>query len=589
MADDQVQQVKQANDIVAVVGERIQLTKAGRNYKALCPFHGEKTPSFFVSAEMQTYKCFGCGVGGDVISFVEAYEGLIFVEALEMLAKRAGITLVKRQPNPGEQIQEELLAICHLASEYYHYLLMEHRVGEAARSYLTGRGVSKQLWRDFKLGYAPDDWDGLYAYLVGKKKRSAQAVEQAGLLIGRDGGGYYDRFRGRVMFPQYDFSGHIVGFAGRLLDPEIKQAKYINTPETKLYHKSKLLYGLYQNKRLIRKADRVVIVEGELDVLSSVKAKIAEVVAVKGSALSEEQVLLLRRLTTTIFLALDADEAGQEAMKRAIQIGEKQGVQLRVVPLEGGKDPDEIVTQSPKRWREMVSKSTSIHQFYIDLAFAQYDATTGNGQKQISQFLAPILAQIENSVERAFYIKKLAHKLDVGERQVETEIAKALSKSTRNKTEVESQVPTMRPRRERLERYVLGVALNLGAGLRSGLEQLQPQWFGETYLSKLVKHLQKSFGSETKKSLSQVKQELSPELARVVDELYSEDQELLTLPPEDLLHIFNRAVADLKELHHREELKRLHRLMSTLDEDDPELVRARANFEQLKREAVNSG
>lgn len=584
MADDQVFQVKQATDIVEVIGTRVQLKKAGRNYKGLCPFHGEKTPSFFVSAEMQMYKCFGCGVSGDVLSFVQEYEGISFPEALEQLADRSGIKLEKRKPTEGEKNTQELLQILHLAQEYYQFLLTEHKVGAEARDYLQRRGVHKRMWKVFGLGYAPESWRAWSSYMNNRKNFGMVQLEQAGMVIRSESGRYYDRFRGRLMFPLRNFSGKTVGFSGRLLAVESKEAKYINTPETQVYHKGEMLYGMYENKQGVREKDRVLVVEGEMDVISSVQAGVKEVVAVKGSALTEAQVLLIRRLTKNVVLAMDADLAGQEAMKRAIEIAEPKGMNIRVLKLSGGKDPDEVAREDAKNWREMSKKTVSVYQFYIDQAFELNDADSGQGQKQISITLAPILARIANAVERDYYVRKLADRLGVAKRVVEEEVVKADRENGRSLEERVVEVPNKKmSRQELVERYAITTGLQWGAKISREWSKLKPEWFSEVYLRKLVVSVDELIDTDKQLSLSQIQENIEEEMKPLLMELYGADDELLLVTQEELGQIFEKAVHELKQMYIRRRMNELNREMSNNSQDESKLMELREEYQRLKR------
>lgn len=575
-------EIKQRIDLVEIVNERVNLTKAGRNFKGLCPFHAEKTPSFFVTPEMQTYKCFGCGAGGDVYSFLEAFEGYSFVEALEHMAKRAGVTLV-RQSVKGDPRRDRLLEALHLSAEYYHYLLTKHRVGQKAREYLISRGVTEAVIKDYQLGYAAKDWDGLQTFMVSKKGYKAEELLAVGMVIKRSGSsGYYDRFRGRIMFPLTDFAGHIVGFSGRLLEKEAKEAKYINTPETDLYHKRELLFGLKQARRAIRERDRAVIVEGELDVISSQKAGVNETVGVKGSALTEEQVMKLRRLTHNLILAMDADQAGQEAMKRAIEVAEKMEMNLRVVQLPLGKDPDELVKQDPKGWREAVKASMSVYEFYLNYAVNRFDIKTGQGQKEISRLMARVLTKIENAVERDFWTKKLAERLGVSERVVEEEVVKAGRKQEIGQKERAEEVKKERPlgRRERLERYVLGLLLQFPHEADEPLEQLNQEWFEEHYLKTLVNSL-KQLSDKGIKAVSLWQAKLKPAQKELLNELYTADNELMELDEASLSTVYKRAVRDLEQLSVKEKLNQLSKDLGSFKGSDTELKRLQTEYHSL--------
>ncbi|KKR56946.1 MAG: primase protein [Candidatus Woesebacteria bacterium GW2011_GWC2_40_30] len=331
MPENQIEEVKGS----AIIGERIELKKAGRNYKANCPFHGEKTPSFMVSPELQIFKCFGCDAKGDVFSFLEQYEGMEFPEALKYLADRAGVKLQKFQGGESSE-KERLIEVNTQTLRFYNYLLLEHPVGKKALDYLMNqRGLKKETIQEFSLGYSPESSYSLKKFLVDKKKFTPSEVERAGIGIVR-GSNLYDRFNGRVVFPLFDHRGNSIGFSGRVLPWDKRETgKYINSPETPLYHKSNVLYGLNLARGLIKKKKTAIVVEGELDLISSWQAGIKNVVAIKGSALTEEQVKLLSRFAQRFILALDSDMAGDAATRRGIKVASDMGVEIKVAEISG--------------------------------------------------------------------------------------------------------------------------------------------------------------------------------------------------------------------------------------------------------------
>jgi DNA primase len=423
---DQVEEIKRKNNIVTIVGEYVDLKNTGRNHKGLCPFHGEKSPSFMVNEELQIYKCFGCSVGGDVIKFLMEVEGLEFIEALEKLAKRAGVKLERRGKDSQSSEKKRVLEMHSLAAEYYHYLLTEHKVGEVARKYLLSRGLNKKNWETFKLGFSLPTWDGLSKFLVLKKDFKESELVNAGLGIKGDRGGVYDRFRGRVMFPLLDSGEKVVGFSGRVI-PELareNEPKYINSPETLIYHKSQMLFGLTQARQAIRKNNRVVVVEGELDMISSFMAGVSETVAIKGSALTEEMVERLARLCNLVILALDADEAGEEALKKSIGTLEKRGLEVKVVYWSDGKDPDELARKNPGVWRKLVDKPVSVYEWIMKKAFDRYGTETPEDIKNVVKMTVPYLAKIENRVVAEVWVRRLAEKLGVSKERVWEEVEK---------------------------------------------------------------------------------------------------------------------------------------------------------------------
>lgn len=591
MSEAEVSLVKERADIQVIIGERVNLKKAGRSFKGLCPFHGEKSPSFFVTPEMQMFKCFGCGVGGDVISFLQNYEGWDFREALEYLAKRVGVTLTPYRVTGQEDKRERWLESLHLAYEYYQYLLFEHPIGEKARAYLKNRGLYIQTLKDFGVGYSLESWDGLQRFLIKKKGYKAEELEATGMVIRRTGG-FYDRFRGRIMFPLKDFGGHIVGFSGRVLDADVKeahssgsagsgQAKYINSPETVLYHKSECLFGLSQAKRAIREADRVVVVEGEMDVMMSHQAGLKEVVAIKGSALTEQQVLHLRKLTKTMVLSMDADEAGQEAIRRGIEVAEKQGINLRVIRILGGKDPADVVRTNPQEWLKIADQSMPVYQFFMEWAFEHFDSQSGTGQKQISEYLAPIYSRIENAVERSFYLKKLAERLGVAEQIIETEVARAGKQGVGEpvKKAKESEFKT-KTRREKLERYVVSLALHFNEPAQYWHE-LEPSWFSEYYLQRLVTELTRLAEGEPRLKGARVLDLLPGELKPLVQELFGADEDLWRMSEEEIAKTWKSALRDLKQLSIKTKLKEVMQKLSAMADDTADREQLQSEYRSL--------
>lgn len=456
----QIKQVKDASDIIQIIGERVPLTKSGANLKAPCPFHSEKTPSFFVSEVLQRYKCFGCGETGDVFTFLQKYEGMSFIESLRYLADREGITLADFRASPEDELRDRLLSILDLTKSYYYYLLTEHEAGQTAREYLKKRGINNESVKVFQIGYSLPNWEGLISYLHDKKKYSFSDIEKAGLIIRGRGDRFYDRFRGRLMFPLTNHRGQVVGFSGRVLDPTVKEAKYINSPETLLYHKSELLFGFSNLYQEIKKADEVVVTEGELDCISSTQAHVNNVVAIKGSALTRDQVQLLRRAVSRVLLSLDMDEAGIEATKRAIQIIKEFDLELRVIQIPGGKDPDELAQKEPAQWREAVKSSISVYEFFLRLALTKFKPAEPEGKRKIIDFLAPIFGHITHEVERDYYVKKLAKALEVTDEVVKKDILTFKDKGKlsivgSDATKKTTAVKTTKTRKERIEEYLL--------------------------------------------------------------------------------------------------------------------------------------
>jgi DNA primase len=410
---DQVEEVKSKTDIVAVIGEHINLKKAGRNFMGLCPFHNEKTPSFNVSPELQIYKCFGCNAAGDVFTFLQEYEGMEFYEALKFLAEKTG---VKLKPLTGKReagIKERLYEVNSWVADFYHFILTKHESGKRALDYLLSeRGLKRQTIDEFKLGFCPDVPLALKRYIIDKKEATVAELQQAGIVY-QGQGQVVDRFRGRVIFPLFDHRGNTIAFAGRAMPGREDVAKYINSPETPIYHKSRVLFGLNLTRSEIKRRKEVVIVEGELDMISCWQAGIKHVVAIKGSVLTPEQSQLLSRYAQNVVLALDADIAGDAAARRGIEIAEKEGLEVKVAVIKDYKDPDELARNNPELLKKTIERSVSVWDFIIDSIFSRYDAATGAGKAKISKEIIPVLTSIRDPIVQAHYSNIAAGRLNV--------------------------------------------------------------------------------------------------------------------------------------------------------------------------------
>lgn len=407
--------------------------------------HSYLTSSFVVA---------NCGKGGDIFTFLMELEHIEFPESLKILAARTGVTL-KRYPvtTQQQQLKQKLLEIHHLTQEFYHYLLQKHDIGGRARDYLKQRGITDSIWETFSLGFAPNSWDNLTKFLR-KKGYSAQELEKSGLML-KGISGWYDRFRNRIIFPLKNHRGETIAFAGRILDKSIHEAKYINSPETPLYIKGNTLYGLDVTKEAIRKEENAVIVEGEFDLISSYQVGVSNVVAIKGSAISETQINLLKRFTEQITLALDQDSAGEAASRRGIEMADKAGLNIKVINIPQGKDPDEAARTNAVLWKKAVKEAIPFYDFLFNSAFKRFDPAEPFGKKKISDELLPSLAKIENTIVKSHYLNLLAQKLNVSE-EVITEAMKKIrypaSIGLISDSSRERQVPTFD---ELLEEHLL--------------------------------------------------------------------------------------------------------------------------------------
>lgn len=454
---DEVALIREKIDIVSFISEFIPLKKAGRNFKANCPFHTEKSPSFMVNPERQIWHCFGCSKGGDIYSFLMEYERLEFPEALRMLAKRTGITLPERPSQVAQTSRKEkIYQLNNLAREYYHFVLTKHPAGQIARKYLEERGVTPQIIQTFMLGFAPGTGNALAKYLIEKKLFPKVDLIDAGLAVQ-----YTERirdfFRGRLIFPLVDHRDNVVGFSGRVLDKNATTAKYINTRDTLVYHKGDHVYGLNITKEAIRKANQVIICEGEFDVISCFHNGIANVVGVKGTALTENQVNLLARFAAKITFCFDGDKAGQEAIKRSVLVVEKKGLLSSVIEIPNGKDPDEALRLEPGLFKKAAREDVGVYDYLLAKATAAANPVTAEGKKQISDEILPLLAGIKNEIIKEHYLRKIAGLLETSYESIVKEIEHMTKKE--QKVVVKTTPQVRRPKEERIEEYLLALII----------------------------------------------------------------------------------------------------------------------------------
>lgn len=414
---DQVAEVKSKVDLVEVISSYLPLKKAGRNFAGLCPFHSEKTPSFMISPERQVFKCFGCGEAGDVYTFLMKTEGWDFREALEELAKRAGVKLKDFAPTAQLRTKETIISVCILAAKFYNYLLLSHPTGEKARKYLLSRGIKRDLWEKFSLGYSPEGWEKTLQFLT-KRKFSISDLSIAGLVVSRNTGGssrgFYDRFRDRLMFPLKDSRGTILGFSGRVIvEGATRDPKYTNSPETAVFNKGSILFGFDITRAAIRDKNEAVLVEGEFDLLSSYQIGVENVVASKGTALTSQQVALLSRACESVVLCYDSDLAGDAAARRGIELLDLAGTSVKVGRLGKHKDPDELAQKEPQGLKKAIAEAVNIYDYFIDSARLRYNPATVDGKKKIGREILPILSKISDEIVRAYYVERLASVLDL--------------------------------------------------------------------------------------------------------------------------------------------------------------------------------
>ncbi len=433
-------EIKMRLNVVDVISEYVTLKRAGASFRAPCPFHQEKTPSFYVSAEKQIWHCFGCNEGGDIFGFVMKIEGLEFIEALKILAKKAGVELKdNREAAEKHRLVEsdkgKLLKMTALAAAFFKKYLRDSGEAAAAREYLEKRNLSRELEENFLLGYAPDSWDALHNFLRSRGYNDADIV-RGGLAIKNERGGIYDRFRRRIMFPIQDISGRVIGFTGRLMpDDEKKEnagGKYVNTPETPLYHKGRVLYCLDKAKQEIRAAGAAIVVEGNMDAISVYGAGAKNVVASSGTALTVEQLALIKRFTNNVILAFDADFAGENAARRGLALAWQADMNVKVIvlPSGAGKDPDDCIRKDPELWYQAVREAAPIMEHLFARTISGKDLKNSEVKKNVSGEMFSVIALIKNPVERDHWLKTLVDTLQISESAVREAFA-GYNKNTR--------------------------------------------------------------------------------------------------------------------------------------------------------------
>lgn len=476
-----INDIKQKLDIVELLGEYVKLQKSGRNFRALCPFHSEKTPSFFVFPEQQSWHCFGaCGTGGDIYSFIMKKEGVDFGQALRILAEKTGVALVipDLQDKEKDNKREKLIRLNEATAAYYHHLLANTPAGEKARNYLAQREISPKIMEDFQLGFSPDSFEETSRYLLSEGYAETDLLD-AGLALERDGGGSYDRFRNRLMFPIRDIKGHVIGFGARALDDSLP--KYLNSPQTLIFDKSSSLYAIDRAKESIRQKNVAVVMEGYMDVLSAHQNDWDNTVASMGTALTEKQLASLKRLTKNLLLALDADIAGEEAtlrMAETINIEDYLHAEVKVVVPSHGKDPDEEIRKNPALWAQSLEKAVPIIDYVFNTVKNNFDLKSAQGKDLVAERLLHIISKIDNPVQRGHYVQEVARIVkikpnDLRDRVIKIRIdegkrIKKVDRPTPQKSVLSSFNPA--------EEYCLGLLLQY-PGLRTEGMKLNKDYF----------------------------------------------------------------------------------------------------------------
>ena len=457
---DQVQEIKEKLNIVDVISGYLRLHKAGVNYRALCPFHNEKTPSFMVSPSRQNWHCFGCAEGGDIFSFIQKIEAVEFPEVLKMLAEKAGVVLKYGDPKLRSE-KDRIYEICEKAAQFFAASLGNSTI---VLKYLGDRGLKNETISEWRLGYAPDSWNSLLLFLTGRGYRE-QEIEKAGLIL--SGQRYHDRFRNRLMFPIFDANGRVVAFSGRIMSDIIsskteraESGKYINSPETILFSKSKILYGLDKAKMEIRKNDKVVLVEGQMDTLLPWQDGVKNVVATSGTALTEDHLSILKRLTTNLVLAFDVDEAGSRATKRGVNLANEMGFGVSIVKPFSGKDPADFVKEQPGKFGALVADSRPIMEHYFHQVFEKFDPSKIESKKIAAITLLSEIKRLPSAMDRSHWLRELSLQLGIDESDLKEEMGQIeIEKDTPKILSIATAEVQNKNRKEILSERILALLL----------------------------------------------------------------------------------------------------------------------------------
>ena len=588
-----LERVRASADIVEIVSAHVQLNKRGRNFFGLCPFHEEKTPSFSVNPDLQIFKCFGCDAGGDVFKFVQEIDRVSFVEAVGFLAERYGIELPEEGGDQRDELADELYRANELAAKYYEYMLRQD-AGRPALAYLHKRGLSDETIERFRLGFAVPGWTSLLE-MAGRRGFKPEMLERAGLALpSRRGSGHYDRFRNRITFAIHNPSGRVVGFGARGLSPD-DEPKYLNSPESPIYHKSSVLYGLNESRDAIRRGDNAIVVEGYMDVLRLAQSGVHEVVASSGTALTAEHCRLLARYARRVVLLFDGDAAGSNAAMRGLGAVLDTGLDSRVVSLPGGHDPDSFVRgEGPDALRELLSAAQPALEFYLDQLAKTVDVTTVAGKARAVDAVMPLLASCTQSVRLDLMIRQAAGRLMVDEASLRQDLKKHLEQPTRPRRERPAEAPaapTQFVEPPRREREFLGLLLHSPVFIGRTVGQLEEGAFADARCQALAALLFERHADAVSLDLSQLINSVDDEaVVQLISScaMVAFDEEQLEQQWRDYIFSFRRdsltrqierarrALQSAVEASQEQEVTRINTEMT-------ELIRARQSLETEHR------
>lgn len=579
----EIQEIKDRLSIADVVGRYVPLKKAGSNFKALCPFHTEKSPSFMVNPALGIFKCFGCGEAGDVYAFVEKMEGEGFGQVVERLARDAGVTLTKTSLGQKQQDDRQpLFELNEKVTELFEKYLWEGKVGEGARAYLDSREIDPKVAKAFRLGYAPDRYETLTNQLP-ELGYTLGTVEQLGLIIKGDKG-YYDRFRHRLMFPIFDPAGRIVGFSGRTLaGPEFQGAKYMNSPESSLYHKSQLLYGYHLAKPAVRLEQAITIVEGNVDVVRLHQCGYQNVVAPLGTALTPDQLRLIKRLCQRVYVAFDADGAGTKATLAALNLAENEGLDVRVIIVPSGKDPDDYVRANPKAWPELIAKAEGVMEFRLAQTYQNHDLSTGLGKQQAVHAALDFINRLESEVSRMHYLQQVAMRIQMPIETLIAESTKLRRRGSRPRSASDSPSKLADAPVHPTEKLLLELAL-FDATVRGELGTIDPAWIQSAVVLELIESIIRLPGGDF--APAGLYGTITESAQRLIESLmFAHEGDTA----EDPLELFAAIRRRLTNRYIKSQLKALTLQISQLDQDAPPAhLTSLQNNQQRLREQLDA-
>jgi len=590
MMNSPVEEIKNRLDIVDVIGGYLKLKKSGKDYKALCPFHGEKTPSFFVSPSKQIWHCFGCNLGGDIFSFVMQMERVEFADALRALAKKAGVILKKEDPQLVSQ-RSKVYEICEEAAEFYGKNLEKNK--NVLDYLIKNRKISTESIKNFKIGYALDSWDSLYEHLtsIGYK---IDDVEKAGLIIKSEkpgGESYYDRFRKRIIFPICDTSGQIVGFTGRIFEGDESTAKYVNSPETLIFNKSQILYGLDKAKTEIRKEDKCILVEGQIDLIMSHQAGVKNSVATSGTALTLDHLQIIKRYTDNLVLAFDTDTAGEAATKKGIGLALRAEFNVRVIVLHGAKDPADIIKENPEAWIKAIENAKPIMEFYFENTFSKYNLDKLEDKRQIAKELLPPIKMLANEIERSDWLKELASRLNVHERDLNKALAKVRLLGEENqllfdKAISKGGIALEKSRLQSIEEILLGLILKYPVHLDILKNNMILEYFSNSITQKIFQALHKQeVGDEI--DLIEFQKKVVPDLPYYLNHIIFQ-VEHYSLEPKEIIKQINFCIKEIKSNYLKRRLSDVSLMIKKFEREKnkQEVKKLIEEFNKLSKELI---